>query len=88
MSNADSIRALRDMMMSGSGRAVLESQILQEHSIQRLLAIVRGEELPPRPEPKTQQADEPSATEQEETSGESAVGERESEEEDKEEDNA
>ncbi len=52
--NADSVRALRDMMMSGSGRAVLESQILQEHSIQRLLAIVRGEELPPRPEPKAE----------------------------------
>ena len=48
---ADTVRALRDMMKSGSGRAVLESQILQENSINRLLAIVRGEELPPVPEP-------------------------------------
>ena len=46
----DTMRALRDMMKSGSGRAVLESQILQENSITRLLAIVRGEEVPPRPE--------------------------------------
>jgi hypothetical protein len=46
------MRALRDMMKSGSGRSVLESQILQEASIERLLAIVRGDELPERPAPK------------------------------------
>ena len=49
--DADTMRSLREMMKSGSGRSVLESQILQENSITRLLAIVRGEELPPRPEP-------------------------------------
>jgi len=55
-SNADTMRALRDMMKSGSGRAVLESQILQEHSIERLLAIARGEEVPDRPAPKEEAA--------------------------------
>jgi hypothetical protein len=49
--SADTMHALRDMMKSGSGRAVLESQILQESSIARLLAIVRGEEVPERPAP-------------------------------------
>lgn len=53
--NADTMRALRDMMKSGSGRAVLESQILQEHSIERLLAIARGQEVPDRPEPKAEE---------------------------------
>jgi hypothetical protein len=48
------MHALRDMMKSGSGRAVLESQILQENSIARLLAIVRGEEVPERPAPKVE----------------------------------
>jgi trigger factor len=52
--NADTMHALRDMMKSGSGRAVLESQILQENSIARLLAIVRGEEVPERPAPKVE----------------------------------
>jgi trigger factor len=56
MSNADTMRALRDMMKSGSGRAVLESQILQEHSIERLLAIARGQEVPDRPAPKADEA--------------------------------
>lgn len=49
-------QSLRDMMRSGSGRAILESQILQEKSLQRLLAIVRGEELPPLPTPETASA--------------------------------
>ena len=52
--SADATRALRSMMKSGSGRAVLESQILQEKSIQRLLAIVRGDELPELPAPSTE----------------------------------
>lgn len=52
--DSDSVRALRDMLLSGSGRAVLESQILQENSIQRLLAIVRGDELPERPAPQAE----------------------------------
>jgi trigger factor len=60
--DADTMRALRDMMKSGSGRAVLESQILQENSIARLLAIVRGEEVPPRPEPKAEVASENAAS--------------------------
>jgi hypothetical protein len=59
--NADTLHALRDMMMSGSGRAVLESQILQESSIARLLAIVRGQEVPPRPEPKAAANEEAAA---------------------------
>jgi hypothetical protein len=57
------MRALREMMMSGSGRAVLESQILQESSIARLLSIVRGEELPPRPEPVAETAQDEAGSE-------------------------
>ena len=43
---AEAARAFGDMMRSGSGRAVLESQILQQKALERLLAIVRGEEVP------------------------------------------
>jgi trigger factor len=50
--DAESNRALREMMLSGPGRAVLESQILNDKALDRLLAIVRGDELPPLPEPK------------------------------------
>jgi FKBP-type peptidyl-prolyl cis-trans isomerase (trigger factor) len=73
--SADTVRALRDMMKSGSGRAVLESQILQEKSIARLLAIVRGEELPERPAPKEESAETPSeaATEAENAPQEAPV---------------
>lgn len=53
---SDSTQALREMMRSGSGRAVIESQVLQEKALDRLLAIVRGEELPPKPEPKAESA--------------------------------
>ncbi len=44
--NAEAARSVRDMMLAGSGRAVLESQILQQKALDRLLAIVRGDELP------------------------------------------
>ena len=37
---------LADSMRSGPGRPVLESQIIQEKSLRRLLAIARGEEVP------------------------------------------
>jgi trigger factor len=47
--DSDSARALRDMMRSGAGRSILESQILHDKALDRLLAIVRGEELPERP---------------------------------------
>jgi trigger factor len=47
----ESMRAFAEMMRAGSGRSILESQILQEKALQRLLAIARGEELPERPEP-------------------------------------
>ena len=53
---AESNRALRDMMRNGPGRAVLESQILNDKALDRLLAIVRGEELPPLPEPVAETA--------------------------------
>ncbi len=48
---SDAVQAYRSIMTSGAGRAVLESQILQEKSIERLLAIARGEDVPP-PNPK------------------------------------
>jgi trigger factor len=55
----DSARALRDMMRSGAGRSILESQILQEKALERLLAIVRGEEIPEpsAPQPESAQAE-------------------------------
>jgi len=37
---------IAENMRTGSGRQVLESQILQEKSLKRLLAIARGEEVP------------------------------------------
>ncbi|MCC9077261.1 trigger factor [Litorilinea aerophila] len=42
-----STQGLIQIMRQGAGRSILESQILQEKALQRLLAIVRGEELPP-----------------------------------------
>lgn len=62
---SDSTKALREMMLSGSGRAVIESQVLQEKALDRLLAIVRGEELPPKPEPKAESAEAEAAAEDE-----------------------
>ena len=43
---AEAANAYADMMRTSSGRSILESQILQEKALQRLLAIVRGEEIP------------------------------------------
>ena len=79
---ADTVRALRDMMKSGSGRAVLESQILQENSIKRLLAIVRGEELPALPEPAAEASAEstPEAASEEATTEADATAEAATEE--------
>lgn len=51
---SDSARALRDLMHSGAGRAILESQILHDKALDRLLMIVRGEELPEIPAPKAE----------------------------------
>ena len=57
-SDVDSARAFSDMMREGSGRAILESQVLQEKSLERLLAIVRGEEIPEPVVLGTQEVDE------------------------------
>jgi trigger factor len=38
--------ALAEMLRNGPGRPMLETQILQEKTLDRVLAIVRGEELP------------------------------------------
>ncbi|HXF61083.1 MAG TPA: trigger factor, partial [Caldilineaceae bacterium] len=59
----DATRALRQIMRSGSGRAVLESQILQEKALDRLLMIVRGEELPELPPAELVTQAEPLPTE-------------------------
>lgn len=42
----DSAKSFAEMLRSGGGRPLLESQILQEKTLDRLLAIVRGEEVP------------------------------------------
>jgi len=54
---------IAENMRTGAGRQVLESQILQEKSLKRLLAIARGEEVPEpgAPEPKSDDAVEASA---------------------------
>ena len=59
----DAAHALREMMRSGSGRAVLESQLLQEKALDRLLMIVRGEELPELPPAEVVKEAEPLPTE-------------------------
>jgi len=43
---AGAANAYRDMMRTGPGRSILISQILQQKALERLLAIVRGEEIP------------------------------------------
>ena len=60
---AEMVQSLAESMRSGPGRPVLESRIIQEKSLQRLLAIVRGEELPEpgAPEPEEEAADESDA---------------------------
>lgn len=68
---SDSTRALRDMMRSGAGRSILESQILQDKALDRLLMIVRGEDLPEIPEPKAEEP-EGAAPEAETASAEDA----------------
>ncbi|NJN83969.1 MAG: trigger factor [Caldilineaceae bacterium] len=45
--NAESNAVFAETMRSGAGRSVLESQLLQEKTVARLLAIARGEEVPP-----------------------------------------
>lgn len=59
---SDSARALRDLMLSGAGRAILESQILHDKALDRLLMIVRGEELPEIPAPKAEPEADKAAT--------------------------
>jgi trigger factor len=45
----ESARSMADMLRSGAGRSILESQILREKALQRLLAIARGEAVPDLP---------------------------------------
>jgi trigger factor len=59
MEDDESARSVAEMLSSGAGRTILESQILREKALQRLLAIARGEEVPPVP------ADEPPAADAE-----------------------
>jgi trigger factor len=49
----ESARGLADMLRNGPGRSIVESQILREKALKRLLAVARGEEVPPLPEPET-----------------------------------
>ncbi len=43
----ESAQSVAGQLRSGPSRAMLESQVLREKALQRLLAIVRGEEVPP-----------------------------------------
>ena len=50
---------LAEMLRSGSGRSILEAQILQEKTLERLLAIARGEDVPelkPQPDGEAEEA--------------------------------
>jgi trigger factor len=53
----ESARSMAEVLRSGAGRTILESQLLREKAMDLLLAIARGEEVPPPP------ADEPEAEE-------------------------
>lgn len=53
----DTSKSLAEMLRSGSGRPLLESQILQEKTLDRLLAIVRGEEVPELSAPAAEAAE-------------------------------
>jgi trigger factor len=53
----ESAHSVAEMLRSGAGRTILESQILREKALQRLLAIARGEEVPPIPADETPAAD-------------------------------
>lgn len=45
----ESARSVAEMLRTGAGRSILESQILREKALELLLAIARGEETPPPP---------------------------------------
>jgi trigger factor len=45
---SESVQSLIDVLRQGSGRTMIVSQILMEKTVARLLAIVRGEEVPAR----------------------------------------
>lgn len=55
---AEAASVYRDIMRTGSGRSILISQILQQKALERLLAIVRGEEIP---EPVRKDQEQPEA---------------------------
>ena len=52
-------RNLAKMMRSGAGRTILESQLLREKALELLLAIARGEEVPPPPADEPAESPEP-----------------------------
>ena len=52
-------RNLAEMMRSGAGRTILESQLLREKALELLLAIARGEEVPPPPADEPAESPEP-----------------------------
>jgi trigger factor len=76
--DSEATQSIAEMLRSGSGRAILDSQILREKALDLLLAIARGEDVPPPPadEPDSASADAESASEgepaSEAPSGESA----------------
>lgn len=62
---AEVAEMLAENMRSGSGRPILESQIIQEKSLERLLAIARGEELPEPGAPRAEEEAELAETSEE-----------------------
>lgn len=61
---SESVQSLVDVLRQGSGRTMIVSQILMEKTIDRLLAIVRGEEVPApaAAAPPAETADAPAET--------------------------
>jgi FKBP-type peptidyl-prolyl cis-trans isomerase (trigger factor) len=57
---SESAQSLVEVLSQGSGRTMILSQILMEKTVERLLAIVRGEEVPA---PEAVPAETPDATE-------------------------
>lgn len=59
----DNNQALADMFRNGPGRQILEAQIVQEKTIDRLLAIARGEDVPELPPPAEDEPESDAETE-------------------------
>jgi trigger factor len=69
---SDEMKNLAEMFRSGAGRQIIESNVLRRKAVDRLLAIVRGEEIP-EPEEEDESADDEAADEATEDAAEAST---------------